>query len=164
MVNVTVLGALVPPLPTAIKFAVIVPNVLGVPVMRPVASSERPAGNPVALHDVAGRSSASVREGRVEGKISPTFPVKLWPAVIKGAPNATEIEAVCVAVPPGPVAVSVMVVFPLSCGVPVILPVVVLRVAQLGRPVAAQVDTGRSTASVMDGVALNAAPILLGKV
>ena len=164
MVKVTVLGALVPPSLTATKFAVIVPNVLGVPVMRPVASSESPAGNPVALHDVAGRSTASVRAGRVEGKISPTFPVKLCPAVIIGAPAATEIEAVCVAVPPGPVAVSVIVVVPLSCGVPVMAPVVAFSAAQLGNPVADQLVAGRLALSVSEGVALKATPTLLGNV
>ena len=61
-------------------------------------------------------------------------------------------------VPPGPVAVSEIVVLPVSCGVPVIAPVVVFSVAQLGKPVAAQLVTGRSVLSVSENVLVNAVP------
>ena len=72
-----------------------------------------------------------------------------------------EIVAVVASlVPPGPVAVSEIVVLPLSCGVgvPVIAPVVAFSVAQLGSPVAAQLITGRFTLSVSENVWLNAVP------
>ena len=61
-------------------------------------------------------------------------------------------------VPPGPVAVSEIAALPVSCGVPVIAPVVVLSVAQLGKPVAAQLVTGRFVLSVSENVLLNAVP------
>ena len=70
---------------------------------------------------------------------------------------AIEITAVSVSVPPGPVAVSEIVVLPLSCGVPVIAPVV-FSVAQLGRPVALHEVTGRLVESVSEKVLLNAVP------
>jgi hypothetical protein len=56
------------------------------------------------------------------------------------------------------VAVSVIVVLPASCGVPVTVPVVVFSVAQLGNPVAAQLVTGRFVPSVSEKVLLNAVP------
>ena len=76
-----------------------------------------------------------------------------------GGPAAIEIVAVVAAlVPPGPVAVSEIVALPISCGVPVIAPVVVFSVAQLGNPVAAQLVTGRFVPSVSEKVLLNAVP------
>jgi len=161
IVNATLVAALDPPPPVAVKLAVNKPFVVGVPEMAPVeALIARPAGNPVALQDVAGRSTASV-SAIVPEKISPTLQVNVWPAVIIGAPTAIEIvTAVAAPVPPGPVAVSVIVVLPLSCGVPVITPVVVSSVAQLGKPVAAQFVAGRLALSVSAGVTLNADPTL----
>ena len=158
IVNATLVATPVPPLPVAVKFAVNKPFVAGVPVIAPVVELiARPAGNPVALHDVAGRSSASSRVGVCENA-TPTLPVKLCPAVMIGGPAVIEITAVSVSVPPGPVAVSEIVVLPLSCGVPVTAPVVVFSVAQLGNPVAAQLVTGRFVLSVSENVLLNAAP------
>ena len=69
-----------------------------------------------------------------------------------------EIAAVSVSVPPGPVAVRVIVVLPVSWGVPVIAPVVALRVAQLGNPVALQLVTGRLVESASEKVLLKASP------
>ena len=68
------------------------------------------------------------------------------------------VTAVAALVPPGPVAVSVTVVLPLSCGVPVIAPVAAFSVAQPGKPVAAQLVTGRFVLSVSGNVLVNAAP------
>lgn len=161
IVKATVLAALVPPPPVAVKLAVDVPLVVGVPVMAPVAVfSASPAGSPVALHEVAGRSAASSSESVADVKASPTFPVKLWPETMMGGPAAMEIAAVSVSAPPGPVAVRVIVVLPVSWGVPVIAPVVVLRVAQLGNPVALQLVTGRLAESVRENVLLKASPTL----
>ena len=87
------------------------------------------------------------------------MPVNACPAVIIGAPAATEsVTAVAALVPPGPVAASVAVVLPLAVGVPVIAPVVAFSVAQLGNPVAAQLVTGRFALSVSENVLLNAVP------
>jgi hypothetical protein len=149
----------VPPPPAAVRLAVNAPFVVGVPVIAPVlALSDNPAGSPVAVHDVAGRSSASSRVGACVNA-TPTLPVKLCPAVILGAPIAIEIVAVVAAlVPPGPAAVSVIVALPLSCGVPVIAPVVAFSVAQLGSPVAAQLVAGRFVLSVREKVLLKAVP------
>ncbi len=150
----------VPPMPVAVKEAVNEPLVVGVPVMLPVLTSrERPSGSPVALHEVAGRSKASSSAG-VPENATPTFAEKLCPLVIIGVPTAIEIVAVSVSVPPGPVAVSVIVALPLSCGVPVIWPVVELMVAQLGRPVALHEVTGRLVESVRLKVLLKAVPTL----
>ena len=121
-----------------------------------------PAGNHVSCRFVAGRSIGSVRAMVALNEV-PTLPVKLWPVVTMGTPKAIAKMTSSVSVPPGPVTVSVIVVVPLSCGVPVTLPVEPLSVAQLGRPVADQLVTGRSTASVIDGVALNATPTLPAK-
>ena len=142
----TLVAALVPPPPAAVKAAVMGdPETVGVPVISPVAVlSDSPAGSPVAAQEVAGRSSASSRASVTDVNATPTLPVKLCAARMIGGPTAIEIVAVVAAlVPPGPVAVSVIVVLPLSCGVPVIAPVVVLSVAQLGKPVAAQLVTER---------------------
>ena len=76
-----------------------------------------------------------------------------------GGPTSIKIIAVVGSlVPPGPVAVRVIVVVSTSCGVPVIWPVVVLSVAQLGSPVAAQLVTGRFVLSVSENVLLNDIP------
>jgi hypothetical protein len=139
---------------------VIVPLVVGMPVMAPVAVlMANPAGRPPEPHIVAGRDAASVRAG-VTLNASPTLPVKVWPAVMMGAPTATEIITAASLVPPDPVAVSVIVVVPLSCGVPVISPVEALSVAQLGNPVADQLVTGRLVTSESAGLAENAVPTL----
>lgn len=53
-----------PPPPVAVKEAVNEPLVVGVPEIAPVVVlSDSPAGSPVALQEVAGRSSASSRAG-----------------------------------------------------------------------------------------------------
>jgi hypothetical protein len=129
------LTVLVPPSPMAVKLAVKEPFVVGVPVIAPVlASSDSPTGNPVAAQLVTGRFALSVSE-RLEGvNATPTLPEKLCPATIIGGPTAIEIVTSSVSVPPGPVAVSVSVMLPRFCGVPVIAPVVGLSVAQLGSP------------------------------
>lgn len=161
IVKATVLAALVPPPPVAVKLAVKEPVVVGVPVMAPVAVfSARPVGSPVALQEVAGRSSASISVSVAEGNTSPTFPVKLWPSVIIGAPSANETVAVSVSEPPGPVAVSVTVAVPVSCGVPVMVPVLVLITRPAGNPVALQLVTGRFVLSVSENVLLKAVPTL----
>ena len=159
IVNATLLAALVPPPPAAVKLAVNEPLAVGVPVITPVAVlSDSPAGSLAALQEVAGRPTASSRVG-VCVNATPTLPVKPWPAVMIGGPTAIEIVAVvAVLVPPGPVAVSVTVMLPLLCGVPVIVPVVVLNIAQLGKPVADQPVTGRFALSLSEKVLLNAAP------
>ena len=158
IVKAILAAALVPPPPVAVKEAVNEPLAVGVPVIAPVlVFSVSPAGSPVAVHDVAGRSSASSRAG-VAVNATPTLPVKLCPAVIIGGFLPIEITAVSVPVPPGPVAVSVIVVLPLSCGVPVIAPVAVFSVAQLGSPVAAQLVTGRFALSVRENVLVKAVP------
>ena len=96
---------------------------------------------------------------------APTLPAKFWPATIMGAPNEIEIKAVVASlVPPGPVAVSVIVVLPLSFGVPVIFPVVAFRVAQLGSDEADQLVAGKLPLSVSAGVATKATPTLPVKV
>lgn len=112
IVKVTGVTALVPPEPEATKFAVIVPLVVGVPVMAPLgALNTSPTGRPVMAHELAGRSSGSSRLGSGEVNASPTLPVKVCPARILGAPNPIPIIAVVAAlVPPDPVAVSVIVV------------------------------------------------------
>jgi hypothetical protein len=168
IVKATLLAALVPPPPVAVKLAVNEPFAVGVPVIAPVVVfSDSPAGSPVTPQDVAGRSSASLRVGVAEVNATPTLPAKLCPATMIGGPTAIDIVAVVAAlVPPGPVAVSEIVVLPLSCGVPVISPVVVLSVAQLGKLVAAQLVTGRSGSGirlnppqpVSENVLLNAVP------
>ena len=91
---------------------------------------------------------------------TPTLPVKFCPATIIGGPTTIEIVAVVASlVPPGPVAVSEIVVLPVSCGVvPVIAPVVVFNVAQLGKPVADQLVTGRLVLLVRENVLENAVP------
>ena len=111
----------------------------------------------MALQDVAGRSTASVSEIVPENAL-PTLPVKLCPLVIIGAPTAIEIFAVSVSVPPGPVAVRVIVVVSTSCGVPVIWPVEELIEAQVGSPVALHEVTGRFAESVSENVLENASP------
>ena len=159
IVKATLLAALAPTPLVAVKLAVNEPFAVGVPVIAPVVVlSDSPAGSPVTLQDVAGRSSASSRVGVAEVNATPTLPVKLCPATMIGGPTAMEIVAVAALVPPGPVAVSEIVVLPLSCGVPVIAPVVVLSVAQLGKLVAAQLVTGRYVLTVSENVLLNAVP------
>lgn len=69
-----------------------------------------------------------------------------------------EIVTVSLSSPPGPVAVSVIVVLAKVVGVPVIWPVEALSVAQLGKPVAAHEVTGRLAESVSAGVWLKAVP------
>ena len=113
----------------------------------------------MALQEVAGRSSASSSAG-VSLNATPTLPVKLWPDTIIGGPTKMSMVIVSVFAPPDPVAVSVMVEVPLSCGVPVIAPVGAFSVAQLGRPVADQLEAWRFAASVKAGMALNAVPTL----
>jgi len=71
-----------------------------------------------------------------------------------------EIVAVSVSVPPGPVAVRVIVVLPPSCGVPVISPVLELIDAQDGRPAALHEVAGRFAESVSENVLENASPTL----
>jgi hypothetical protein len=147
----------VPPFPVAKTPAVNEPFAVGVPVIAPKKLIDSPAGNAAALQDVAGRSSASSRV-RVCENVTPTFPVKLCATMI-GGPTAIEIVAVVASlVPPGPVAVSEIVVLPLSCGVPVIAPVVVFSDSPAGSPVAAQLVTGRLVLSVSENVLLNAVP------
>jgi hypothetical protein len=158
IVKEMLVAVLAPPPPVAVNEAVNEPLAVGVPVIAPVVVlSASPAGSPVTLQEVAGRSSASSRAGVWENA-TPTLPVKLCPAVIIGGPRAIEITAVFVSEPPGPVAVSVIVELPLSCGVPVIAPVVVFSASPAGSPVAAQLVTGRFTASVSENVLLNAVP------
>jgi hypothetical protein len=160
IVKLTSVAGLVPPFPVAVMEAVKLPFAVGVPVIAPVlVFSERPVGMPMALHEVAGRSTASVSEIVPENAL-PTLPVKFCPLVIIGAPTAIEIVAVSVSVPPGPVAVRVIVVLPPSCGVPVIWPVEELIEAQVGRPVADHDVTGRFVESVSENVLENASPTL----
>jgi hypothetical protein len=160
IVKATLVAGLVPPLPVAVKDAVKLPFVVGVPVIAPVlVFSERPVGMPMALHEVAGRSTASVSE-IVPENASPTLAVNVCPAVMSGTPMAIESVAVSVSDPPGPVAVRVIVVLPLSCGVPVISPVLELMEAQLGSPVADHEVTGRLVLSVSENVFENASPTL----
>jgi hypothetical protein len=53
-----------PPGPLAVMVIVARPEESGVPVISPVAESmEAQLGSPIALHDVAGRFSGSVRAG-----------------------------------------------------------------------------------------------------
>jgi hypothetical protein len=158
--NDTLRAELAPPPPVAVKLAVDEPFAVGVPVIAPVVVlSKSPAGSPVAIQDVAGRSSASSRVGVAEVNATPTLPVKLCAARMIGGPTAIEIVAVVAAlVPPGPVAVRVIVALPLSCGAPVIAPVIVSSVAQLGKPVADQPVTGRFALSVSEKVFVNAVP------
>jgi hypothetical protein len=158
IVKEILVAELVPLLFAAVNEAVNEPLAVGVPVIAPVVVlSASPAGSPVTPQEVAGRSSASLSAGAWENA-TPTLHVKLCPSVIIGAPAAIEIVAVSVSEPPGPVAVSEIVALPLSCGVPVIAPVVVFSVAQLGSPVALQLVTGRFVLSVSEKVLLNAVP------
>jgi hypothetical protein len=134
------------------------PEAVGVPEINPLAPfNDKPAGRLLPLakaHELIVPVKAGVWENA-----TPTFPVKLCPAAIIGGPAVIEIVAVVAAlVPPGPVAVSEIVALPVSCGVPVIAPVVVFSVAQLGKPVAAQLVTGRFVLSVSENVLLNATP------
>ena len=130
-----------------------------------VALSVAQLGKPVADQFVAGRLALSVSAGVAENA-DPTLPLKVCPAAMMGAeyrsPIVTLIDPVLT--PPGPVAVSSKLKAPMAEGVPVICPVVALIVAQLGKAVPAQLVTGRSMASVMAGVALNADPTLPVKV
>jgi hypothetical protein len=159
MVKVTGVLELVPPAPVAETLIVAFPK-RAVPVISPVAVLRvAHGGRLLALHEVGVRSAASVSAG-VALKISPVLPVKLWPGVMIGAPTATEIITAASLVPPDPVAVSVIVVVLLSCGVPVISPVEALSVAQLGNPVADQLVTGRLVTSESAGLAENAVPTL----
>jgi len=163
MVKVTGVTALVPPAPVAETLIVAFPK-RAVPVISPVAVLRvAHGGRLLALHEVGVRSAASVSAG-VALKISPVLPVKIWPGVMIGAPTATEIITAASLVPPDPVAVSVIVVVPLSCGVPVMAPVEAFNVAQLGNPVADQVVTGRLVTSESAGIAENAVPTLPVKV
>jgi hypothetical protein len=66
--------------------------------------------------------------------------------------------------PPGPVAVSVVVNLSVVIGDPVIAPVVVLNVAQLGRPVADQLVAGRFVESDNVGTLLYISPTYPDKV
>jgi hypothetical protein len=104
----------------AVKLAVDEPFAVGVPVIAPVVVlSKSPAGSPVALQEVAGRSSASSRVGVAEVNATPTLPVKLCPAAMNGAPSEISIVAVVAAlVPPGPVAVREIVEVPTVVGTP----------------------------------------------
>ena len=128
-----------------------------------VALSVAQLGSPAAIQLVAGRLALSVSAG-VDENATPILPDKVWLGVMSGepAPMVTLIDPVLT--PPSPVAVSVKLNVPIADGVPVIWPVVALIVAQLGKAVPAQLVTGRSMASVMAGVALNAVPTLPVKV
>ncbi len=159
MVKPTLVASLVPPEPVAVMLELNKPAADGVPKISPESLIDSPAGKLVALHEVAGRSEASSKD-RAWKNISPTLPVNVCPLVMIGAPMAIEIVAVSELEPPGPVAVSVIVVLPLSCGVPVIWPVVGLIEAQLGNPVALHEVTGRFVESVSVNVLLNAVPTL----
>jgi hypothetical protein len=129
-------------------FTVIVPLVVGMPVMVPVAVlMANPAGRPPEPHIVAGRDAAS-RAG-VTLNASPTLPVKVWPAVMMGAPlPSTRLNSATELVPPGPVAVSDMGKVPEVVGMPVTSPVAELRVAHGGRETVAQDVTGRLPVSL----------------
>jgi hypothetical protein len=76
-----------------------------------------------------------------------------------GGPTSIKIIAVVGSlVPPGPVAVRVIVVVSTSCGVPVIWPVEELIEAQVGSPVALHEVTGRFAESVSENVLEKASP------
>ena len=82
----TFVAELVPPGPVAVTEAVKMPAAVGVPLISPVlASIERPAGRPVAVHDVAGRFVESVKAG-VWLNAVPTVPANVWSDVIIGDP------------------------------------------------------------------------------
>ena len=160
IVKLTLVGALLPAPFDAVMVAVEEPRPLGMPLITPVDELiDMPAGNPVAVHEIAGRSRASSM-ARVAEKGSPTLPLSVCPAVMSGTPMAMEIVAVSVSVPPGPVAVMVIVVLPLSCGVPVIWPLLEVMEAQDGSPVADHEVTGRLVLSVSENVFENASPTL----
>jgi hypothetical protein len=90
----------------------------------------------------------------------PNSPEKLCPDTIMGMPTPTSIVAlVTVLAPPGPVALSAIVVDPFVEGYPVISPVVELIVAQLGNPIASQLVAGLFAGSVSENVLENASPI-----
>ena len=160
IVTLTLVGALLPAPFDAVMVAVKEPMPLSVPLITPVDTLiDMPVGNPVAVHEIAGRSRASSM-ARVAERGSPTLPLSVCPAVMRGAPMAIEIVAASVSEPPGPVAVSVIVAVSTSCGVPVIWPVVGLIEAQLGNPVALHEVAGRLAESARVKVLLKAVPTL----
>jgi len=160
MVKPTLCEAPLPAPFDAAMLAVNEPMVVGDPVMAPVEELiDNPAGRPVAAHAVAGRSRASSSDMFAENA-SPTLPVNVCPAMMIGTPMAIEIVAVSVSEPPGPVAVSVIVVVSTSCGVPVIAPVEELIDAQLGSPVALHEVAGRFAESVSENILENTSPTL----
>ena len=125
--------------------AVKLPIDAGVPVISPVlALIDSPEGkdHATSAHDVTGRSVASVRASVPEND-TPTLPVKLWPAVIRGTPAATASVTFSVQLPPGPTAVTATTALAICSGAPVIAPVVALIDAQEGNPVADQLVAGR---------------------
>lgn len=139
-------------LPEATTVLVKAPFLVGVPVMSPVVELiESPAGSPEALHENAGLFSLSVNSGVLENA-TPTFPEKLCPLVIMGAPAIIKNSTCSESDPPGPVAVMVALNSPTLVGVPVIAPVLELIVSPAGSPVALQLVTGRFSASSTENV------------
>jgi hypothetical protein len=145
-------------LPEATTVLVNAPFLDGEPVISPVVElMERPAGSPEALHDETGLFSLSVNSGVLENA-TPTFPEKLCPLVMMGAPAIIKISTCSESAPPGPVAVMVGLNSPTLVGVPVIAPVLELIESPAGSPVALQLVTGRFPLSSTENVQLNGDP------
>jgi hypothetical protein len=70
------------------------------------------------------------------------------------------VTGVTALVPPAPEAERLTTASPVFVGVPVIAPVVALRVAHVGSELAAHDVAGKFSVSVIEGVTLNAAPTL----
>src|SRR5687768_10858120 len=116
----------------AVTFALDIPAVVGVPVMRPVTESiDSPAGSPDAPKLVGLLVAMSWwKNGR---SVPPSAVAAL---VNTGMPTPSVMTSGCVAVAAALVALIVALKVPLTVGVPEITPVVVLTERPGGRPVA----------------------------